>query len=306
MRFKIVHEIRGRMRIHMACKRMSFKEADILQYYLSNQPFITAAKVYERNQDAAVCYTGDREAVLRLLKRFSFENVSVPDYVWQNSGREMSREYGDRIVERVIRRAASRLFLPMPVRTAVIGCRSARYIWRGLRCLGRGRIEVPVLDGTAIAVSLLRRDPATAIAAKVGVDEYYPEVLPEDKAEFIKKEKATGRKVIMAGDGINDSPALSAADVGIAISDGAEIAREIADITIGADHLSGLVTLRAISGGLIRRIRKNYLRIVGINSGLILLGIAGRIQPASSAMIHNVSMLVIGVNSMKNLLSHEK
>lgn len=147
MRFKIVHEIRGRMRIHMACKRMSFKEADILQYYLSNQPFITAAKVYERNQDAAVCYTGDREAVLRLLKRFSFENVSVPDYVWQNSGGEMSREYGDRIVERVIRRAASRLFLPMPVRTAVIGCRSARYIWRGLRCLGRGRIEVPVLDG---------------------------------------------------------------------------------------------------------------------------------------------------------------
>lgn len=690
MRFKIVHEIRGRMRIHMACKRMSFKEADILQYYLSNQPFITAAKVYERNQDAAVCYTGDREAVLRLLKRFSFENVSVPDYVWQNSGREMSREYGDRIVERVIRRAASRLFLPMPVQTAVIGCRSARYIWRGLRCLGRGRIEVPVLDGTAIAVSLLRRDPATAgsvmfllgigeileewthkksvddlaksmslnisrawvlvdgrevltdmekirpgdqvvvrmgnvvpfdgivvkgsgavnqssmtgealpvakeeggyvyagtvleegeltvsvketsgsnkyekivrlieeteklkssmegraehladrlvpytllgtalvylltrntqkalsvlmvdfscalklampisvlsaireagthqitvkggkfleevseadtivfdktgtltkahptvvdvvpfspespdellriaacleehfphsmaravvhaarerklsheethsrveyivahgissmvegsrvvigsyhfvfedegccvpdgmqerfdalpeeyshlylavegqlaaviciedplreeaaevvaslraagfrklvmmtgdsrrtaaaIAAKVGVDEYYPEVLPEDKAEFIKKEKAAGRKVIMVGDGINDSPALSAADVGIAISDGAEIAREIADITIGADHLSGFVTLRAVSSGLIRRIRKNYLRIVGINSGLILLGIAGRIQPASSAMIHNVSTLVIGVNSMKNYI----
>ena len=143
---------------------------------------------------------------------------------------------------------------------------------------------------------------AASIAARAGVDEYYSEVLPEDKAEFVKREKAAGRKVVMVGDGINDSPALSAADVGIAISDGAEIAREIADITIEADRLSGLVTLRAISDGLIRRIRKNYVQIVGINSGLILLGVTGTIQPAASAMIHNISTLAIGGNSMKNLL----
>lgn len=690
MKFKIIHEIRGRMRIHMACRQMTFKEADILQYYLSGQPFITKVKVYERNQDAAICYTGSREAVIKLLQRFSYENIPAPDHVCQNSGRRVSRDYGDRIVQKVVQRVLSKLFLPMPVRTAVIGCRSARYIWKGVRALRRGKIEVSVLDGTAIAVSLLRRDLNTAdsvmfllgigeileewthkksvddlaksmslnvskawllvdgrevltdmekirsgdyvvvrmgnvipfdgtvlkgngavnqssmtgealpvpkeaggyvyagtvleegelticvketsgsnkyekivrlieeteqlkssmegraahladrlvpytllgtvlvylltrnpskalsvlmvdfscalklampisvlsaireagtyqitvkggkflekiseadtiifdktgtltkahptvadvvpfiqespdellriaacleehfphsmaravvheakkrglsheethskveyivahgissmveghkvvigsyhfvfedegsqvpedmrerfenlpeeyshlylaierrlaaviciedplreeaaevveslrragfhklvmmtgdsertaasIAARAGVDEYYSEVLPEDKAEFVKREKAAGRKVVMVGDGINDSPALSAADVGIAISDGAEIAREIADITIEADRLSGLVTLRAISDGLIRRIRKNYVQIVGINSGLILLGVTGTIQPAASAMIHNISTLAIGGNSMKNLL----
>jgi len=144
---------------------------------------------------------------------------------------------------------------------------------------------------------------AASIAARLGVDEYYSEVLPEEKADFVKREQAAGRKVIMVGDGINDSPALSAADVGIAISDGAQIAREIADITIEADNLSGLVTLRSISSGLLGRILKNYIQIVGINSGLILLGITGRIQPATSAMAHNVSTLVIGLNSMKNLIN---
>ena len=143
---------------------------------------------------------------------------------------------------------------------------------------------------------------ASSIASRVGVDEYYSEVLPEEKADFVKKEQAAGRKVIMVGDGINDSPALSAADVGIAISDGAQIAREIADVTVEADNLSGLVTLRSISSGLEGRIRKNYVWIVGINSGLILLGVTGRIQPTTSAMAHNVSTLVIGLNSMKNLL----
>ena len=142
---------------------------------------------------------------------------------------------------------------------------------------------------------------ASSIASRVGVDEYYSEVLPEEKADFVKKEQEAGRKVIVVGDGINDSPALSAADVGIAISDGAQIAREIADITIEADNLSGLVTLRTISKGLIGRIQKNYIQIVGINSGLILLGITGRIQPATSAMAHNVSTLMIGLNSMKNI-----
>ena len=143
---------------------------------------------------------------------------------------------------------------------------------------------------------------AAAIARRVGVDEYYSEVLPEDKANFIEKETAAGRKVIMVGDGINDSPALSAANVGIAISDGAEIAREIADITVGADDLQELVVLKEISNALMKRIRRNYRFIVTFNAGLIACGVAGILQPTTSALLHNTSTLAISLKSMQNLL----
>lgn len=143
---------------------------------------------------------------------------------------------------------------------------------------------------------------ARTIAQRVGVDEYYSEVLPEDKARFVEKEKQAGRKVIMIGDGMNDSPALSAADVGIAISDGAQIAREIADITIGADNLYELVTLKKISNGLMKRISSNYRVIVGFNTGLILLGVGGILPPAASALLHNSGTLLISLRNMRNLL----
>ena len=143
---------------------------------------------------------------------------------------------------------------------------------------------------------------AKAIAKKVGVDEYSAEVLPEDKANFVEKEKAEGRKVIMIGDGINDSPALSAADVGIAISEGAEIAREIADITVAADDLAEILVLRMLSNRLMKRIHKNYRFIVTFNAGLILLGVGGILQPTTSALLHNTSTLYIGLKSMGNLL----
>ena len=143
---------------------------------------------------------------------------------------------------------------------------------------------------------------AAAVAKRVGVDEYYSEVLPEDKAKFVEKEKAEGRKVVMLGDGINDSPALSAADAGIAVSEGAEIAREVADITIGIDDLYSLLALKNISDGLMKRIRGNYRTIVGFNTGLIILGVAGILQPTTSALLHNTSTLFIGMKSMKNLL----
>ena len=146
---------------------------------------------------------------------------------------------------------------------------------------------------------------AKAIAKRVGVDEYYAEVLPEDKAEFCEREKAAGRKVIMIGDGVNDSPALSAADVGIAICDGAEMAREIADITIAGDNLEELVTLKRLSNALVKRIHGNYRQIVGFNTGLILCGIGGVMQPATSALLHNTSTLAISVKSMKDLLSEK-
>ena len=177
-------------------------------------------------------------------------------------------------------------------------------------------IEDPLREEAADVIEILRKSgiskivmmtgdsehTAAAIAKRVGVDEYYSEVLPEDKADFVEKEKAKGRKVIMIGDGINDSPALSAADVGVAISDGAELAREIADIMIGAENLYELVILKQLSDGLMKRIKRNYRFIVTFNAGLILLGVSGILQPPTSALFHNMSTLGISLKSMQDLL----
>ena len=679
MKFIVKHEINGRLRIHVVQKRMTYTEADTLSWFLSNQKNVTDVKVYERTADAVICYVGTREEVLNLLKEFSYENTKLPEHVAAGSGRELNAVYQEKLVMKTVLHYGSKLFFPMPVRAVITSVKSVKYIWHGIRCLMHGKIEVPVLDATAISVSVFRRDYATAgsvmfllgigeiieewthkksvgdlarsmslnvnkvwlkrneqeilvkssdiepgdhvvirmgnvipfdgevvtgegmvnqasltgeslpvrrsvgqsvfagtvleegeievlvkavsgstrfekivtmiedseklkssvegkaehladrlvpytllgtgavwlltrnitktlsvlmvdfscalklampitvlsaireagennitvkggkfleavadadtivfdktgtltkatptvkeivpfsdysendllriaacleehfphsmakavvdaakerhlsheemhskveyvvahgisssidnrkvligsshfifedegctipseyqerydslkpeyshlylaiekqlvaviciedplreeavemvrdlkkagirkvvmmtgdsertaaaIAKRVGVDEYYAEVLPEDKANFVEKEKSEGRKVIMIGDGINDSPALSAADAGIAISDGAEIAREIADITIAADDL---------------RIHMNYRNIVGINSGLILLGVTGIVQPTVSALLHNASTLMISLGSMKNLLDENK
>ena len=193
----------------------------------------------------------------------------------------------------------SHLYLAIAGRLAAVICiedplrPEAPEVMKELRKLGIKKIVMMTGDSERTAA---------AIARRVGVDEYYSEVLPEDKANFIEKEKAAGRRVIMVGDGINDSPALSAANVGIAISDGAEIAREIADITVGADDLQELVVLKEISNALMKRIRRNYRFIITFNAGLIACGVAGILQPTTSALLHNTSTLAISLKSMQNLL----
>ena len=207
---------------------------------------------------------------------------------------EEERETFDSIPEEY-----SHLYLAIEGRLAAVICiedplrEEARDSIEALRAAGITKIVMMTGDSERTAA---------AIARRVGVDEYYSEVLPEDKANFVEKEKAAGRKVIMVGDGINDSPALSAANVGIAISDGAEIAREIADITVGADDLQELVVLKEISNELMKRIRRNYRFIVSFNAGLIALGVAGILQPTTSALLHNTSTLAISLKSMQNLL----
>ena len=690
MKFVIKHEIKGRIRIHILQSRMTFEQADTLEYYLSNNKLVTSVKVRERLQDATISYIGSREDIIKLLTSFKYNNVEVPEVYLQNSGRELNREYWDKLVNKVFLYGANKIFLPNPIRECITLTKSVKYLWNGVRTLASRKIEVPVLDATAIGVSIARNnmntagsimfllgigeileewthkksvddlarsmslnvgkvwlcqseqdilvstsdvkagdlvrvhmgniipfdgtvvsgeamvnqasltgesipvqknaegivyagtvleegelvirvdqtngssryekivtmieeseklktsmeskashladklvpytllgtgltyaltrnatkalsvlmvdfscalklampisvlsaireaslhnitvkggkyleamaeadtivfdktgtltkanptvvdvvsfngqdsdellriaacleehfphsmakavvdaaaeknleheevhseveyivahgissmidgqkvvigshhfvfedekctvdpekmgtfnslppeyshlymainnrlaavicieDPlreeaaavirslkmagigkvvmmtgdsdrtAKAIAKKAGIDEYYSEVLPEDKANFVEKEKAKGRKVIMIGDGINDSPALSAADIGISISDGAEIAREIADVTIGADNLYEIVTLKALSNSLVKRIDKNYRFIVSFNAGLIVLGVAGIIPPTMSALLHNGSTLAIGMKSMENLL----
>ena len=690
MKFVIKHEIKGRMRIHVSQYRMSYEQADTLLYFLHSNKYVTFAKVYERTGDAVISYVGDRAEIIRTLQQFSYEKVDVPAGVVENSGRELNAKYQEKLIGKIVCRYVGRMFLPYPVRACVTTVKSVKYLWKGLQCLWQRKIEVPVLDATAIGVSIFRNDietagsvmfllgigelleewthkksvddlartmslnvgkvwlkredqevlvptseirpgdevvvhmgnvipfdgvvndgeamvnqasltgesvpvrrivensvyagtvveegeltvlvkevggssrfekivtmieeseklksalegkaehladklvpyslggtaltylltrnvnkaisvlmvdfscalklampisvlsaireaslyhvtvkggkyleavadadtivfdktgtltkakptvvdvvsfngaepdellriaacleehfphsmakavvdaaqqenlaheemhtkveyivahgisttidgkravigsshfvfedenctipegkqelfdslpkeyshlylaiegklagviciedplreeaeavvnslkragitkvvmmtgdserTAAAIAKRVGVDEYYSEVLPEDKAGFIEREKAAGRKVIMIGDGINDSPALSAANVGIAISDGAEIAREIADITVGSDDLYQIVTLKLLSDSLMKRIRGNYRFIVSFNLGLILCGVAGILQPTTSALLHNTSTLFISLKSMQNLL----
>ena len=564
MKFRIKHEIEGRIRIEAVQNRMTFEQADTLQYYLDDLPFVKTASVQERTQSVTVCSDGDREQVLEALKAFSYEDVKVPEAYFQSSGRKLNREYWEKLVSHVTWRGIQVFFIPYPIRGIITAVKSVKYIKLGIMTLAKRKIEVPVLDATAIAVSIIRGDlktagsimfllgigeileewtrkksvddlarsmslnvgnvwlcrdgeedimvpssdveegdlvrvymgtvvpfdgtvvsgeamvnqasltgeslavrraegasvyagtiieegelvirvnetsggskyekiaacleehfphsmakavvnaakekgleheelhsdveyivahgistmingkkaiigsyhfifddekcivderfegrfdslsseyshlymaiegkleavicihdplreeaaetirnlkaagikkvvmmtgdsdkTARAIAAKAGVDEYYAEVLPEDKARFVEQEKQNGSKVIMIGDGINDSPALSAADVGIAISDGAEIAREIADITIAADDLGEIVVLKELSVKLMERIHRNYRRIVGINGGLILLGVSGVVQPTTSALIHNISTLGISLKSMENLM----
>ena len=691
MKFYIKHESRGRIRIHLAQKRMSSVQAETLLYYLQNQKQVSFAKVYDRTGDAVICYQGERSEIIRMVQTFHYEEVELPTELIESSGRELNNEYQEKLISKVIYHFGRKWFLPAPIRTAYTAVVSVKYIWKGIQTLAKGKIEVPVLDATAIGVSMFRGDYGTAssvmfllgvgelleewthkksvgdlarsmslnvgkvwlkkdgqeilvpsekivpgdevvvhmgnlvpfdgevsdgegmvnqasltgesvpvrrtlgsvvyagtvleegeltilvkqtggssryekitamieeseklksgleskaehladrlvpyslggtaltylltrnatkalsilmvdfscalklampisvlsaireanqhkitvkggkfleavadadtivfdktgtltkaqptvaevvsfsetkspdellriaacleehfphsmakavvdaakekhldheemhskveyivahgisttiegkkavigsyhfvfedensvipegmeekfrhlpaeyshlylaiegvlaaviciedplrpeaaeivrqlkkaglkkivmmtgdsertakaIAKKVGVDEYYAEVLPEDKANFVEKEKAEGRKVIMIGDGINDSPALSAADVGIAISEGAEIAREIADITVAADDLAEILVLRMLSNRLMKRIHKNYRFIVTFNAGLILLGVGGILQPTTLALLHNTSTLYIGLKSMGNLL----
>ncbi len=690
MKFIIKHELKGRIRLHIVQSRMSYKQADTLLYYLQSLTGVINAKVYERTADATIVYSGNREQILIALKQFHYQDVEIPEGLLENSGRELNATYQRKLVQKVLFRIGSKLFVPYPVRAVYAGFCSLRYFWKGIKSLANGKLEVEVLDATAIGVSILRRDfntassvmfllgigeileqwthkksvgdlarsmslnikkvwlkkgdqevlvsaseicpgdqvvvhmgtvipfdgivtegeamvnqasltgeslpvrkevdkyvyagtvleegeltiqvkatsgatrfekivtmieeseklksgveskaenladklvpytlagtaltwavtrnttkalavlmvdfscalklaipiavlsaireanarhitvkggkymeamaeattivfdktgtltkakptvkdvitfnggtkeemlriaacleehfphsmakavvvaakqqglaheemhskvnyivahgissyieerkviigsyhfvfedegcivrpeyqerfdnlpaeyshlymaidnkleaviciedplreeaagvvkalkkvgikkvvmmtgdserTASAIAKRVGVDEYYSEVLPEDKASYIEKQKVNGNTVIMVGDGINDSPALSAANVGIAISDGAEIAREIADITIAADDLNEIVTLKKLSNELMKRIQKNYRTIVGINAGLIALGVGGIIQPTTSALLHNTSTLAISLRNMENLL----
>lgn len=224
--------------------------------------------------------------------------IGSAHFVFEDEGCIIEEEQRERF--RTLPKEYSHLYLAMDGKLAAVICiedplrEEAESVIRSLKQTGFRKVVMMTGDNA---------HTAAAIAAKVGVDEYDSQVLPEDKADFIQRERAKGHTVIMVGDGINDSPALSAADVGIAISDGAEIAREIADITIAADSLYEIITLKHLSDGMMRRIHGNYRMIVGINAVLIVLGVAGVIMPTTSALLHNASTLGISLKSMGNILT---
>ena len=156
MRFKIEHEIRGRVRLHICQKRMTCRQADQLEYFLTKLNGVISVKVVERNQDVVICYSDNREEMLRAIQRFSYEKAEAPESYLQNSGREMNGEYWEKMVNHVVLHYGKKIFLPLPVRTFLTTLKSVKYIWKGVRTLAKCRIEVPVLDATAIGVSMLR------------------------------------------------------------------------------------------------------------------------------------------------------
>lgn len=162
MKFIIKHEIRGRMHIHLQQSRMTYRQADTLYYYLSSQKFVTSAKVHERTQDAVICYVGGRDQLIASLRRFHYETAQVPEAFLQNSGRELNEQYKEKLVNKVVFRMGSKLFLPYPVRAGIATVKSVKYIWAGIKTLAKGKLEVPVLDATAIGVSIFRGDIETA------------------------------------------------------------------------------------------------------------------------------------------------
>ena len=223
--------------------------------------------------------------------------IGSAHFVFEDEGCRVPE--GDRAKFDALPAAYSHLYLCIAGELAAVICihdplrREAKDAIRALHALGIGKVVMMTGDN---------RRTAEAVAAEVGVDEFYAEVLPEDKAAFIRSEKAAGRTVIMIGDGVNDSPAISEADAGIAISTGAAIAREIADITVASEDLFALVTLRRLSGELMKRIQHNYRFIVGFNFSLIVLGVLGLLPPTASALLHNMSTLGISLKSMTELL----
>lgn len=162
MKFRIEHEIKGRIRIHIHQQKMTCKEADILVYHFGSLDFVSSVKVYERSCDAAISYTGPREQLIDALRRFQYDHVQVPESYLENTGRNLQQEYWEKLVNKVVLHYGNKLFVPTPIRTAIVAVKSAKYIWNGLRTLGAGKIEVPVLDGMAIGVSVFRGDFDTA------------------------------------------------------------------------------------------------------------------------------------------------
>lgn len=296
MKCVIRHEGRGRLRVHLCCARMTLREADLLKYSLHAVEGVTEVKIYDRTQDAVVLYRGKRKAVLRVLGAFSFAKAETLDLVPEHTLRALNRKFEDKLAGTVMRRMISKLFLPVPVTTAISLFRSVKYIREG----AAGPVARYALGGRPGR----RHGPecGQGVAEKVGETE----VLAEDKTNFIREEKAKGHTVIMTGNGVNDSPALSEADAGIAISTGAAIAREIADITIASENLFALVTLRRLSEALMAQIHQNYRTIVCFNLMLIILGVVGLIPPTTSALLHNASTLGISLHSMTSLLPEEE
>ena len=335
MRFQILYESLGRVRLRAAQPSMSMEQSDLLEAWLLTLPGVEHVTVHERVCGVIIVFHGDRAALYRKLAAFSYERAAEQTHILSRNGRAINREYKEKLVFRVLRHYFKQLYLPLPLRQVLNTCMAVPRLWRAGRILLSGKLTVDVLDGAAIGVSLLMGDFSTAGSVrfllslgetldewthKKSVDDLAKSMSMQveqvwlmaedgsqllavlDEARYIQDEQAQGHIVVMIGDGINDAPALSLADVGIAIGSGATIAREVADITIAAEDLRELVLLRCLSEMLMRRIGRNYRFVMGFNGALILFGALGLLPPATSALLHNSSTLLLSMDCLTDLL----
>lgn len=305
MRFQILHESKGRVRLRADQHVMSMDQADLLEAWTLALPGVDQVTVHERLCTVTVLFQGERRELYRHLSRFSYKEAEEEVHVLSPNSRRINREYKEKLVFKVLRHMGKRLFLPLPLRRVLNVLHAVPRLYLAAKTIFSRKLTVEVLDGVAIGVSILTgdsRNTAEAIARELDIDEFRAEVLPEDKASFIRSEQEQGRLVVMIGDGINDAPALSLADVGVAIGSGASIAREVADITIAAEDLRELVLLRELSKKLMKRIDRNYRFVMGFNGSLIALGAFGLLPPSTSALLHNSSTLLLSMDCMTPLL----
>lgn len=217
MRFQIKHEIKGRLRVHVIQKRMSFSQADTLQYYLMGLPGVQKVKIQNRTCDVVIEYDADREALLKELQRFSYQQTEVPVDYLKNSGREMNQYYWDKLVNRVILHYGTKLFLPISVRDVIATVKSVKYVCEGVRTLLKGKIEVPVLDGTAIGVSVFRGDYSTASSVMflLGIGEILEEWTHKKSVEDLARSMSLNiSKVWLIREGKEEFTELTAVNSG--------------------------------------------------------------------------------------------
>lgn len=361
MKAIILHESKGRIRFRIGQKKMTLQEADVLENWFQKKSWITQVTVHERTGCVILQYSGSRKEVLAAIREFNLQEAQSQITLPLHSSRELNRKFQEKLVGKVVLKAASMLFLPKPLQIArivwhIVAHGIASTVNEERVLIGSAHfifedegVTVPLNEqerfdrlpeeyshlylaiGRELAAVICISDPlrreakevltalralgiqktvmltgdsyrtASTVANRLGVDAFCAEVLPADKAKFVADLRQKGHIVLMVGDGINDSPALSEADAGIAISDGAAIAREIADITIAADSLWELVKLRRIAMALMERIHSNYRFVIGFNGTLIGLGLAGILPPAASAALHNLSTLGVSLRSMSAL-----
>lgn len=341
----IKHESLGRLRIHLHQCYMTLPEADQVKYWIKELAGVNRVKVYDRTADATILYDGKTDTRQRIIDCLSsFDYKTCKPKVAEHTGREIQRYYEDKMFDHIAARIITRWFLPVPIRSSIRLIKAVPFVLHGLKSLSKGKLDVHVLDATSVTFALIRQDFDTAgsVMFLLGVgdimEEWTHRKSVDDLANAMslhidkvwRKEKDTDTLIpimeiklndqifvrtgnmipldglVVSGDAMVNQSSITGEPLSVHKSEGAPIAREVADITIAENDLQALVTLRQLCNALNQRNKHTYDFIMGINSGLIILGMFGILQPSMTALLHNASIIGISLNCMTGLTAKEQ